>query len=122
MSLKTATLRMPQRRPKGRIISRNLRSPYKGAVRSRTPAASPVQILVGALCLFLLLLGGWTSYQVKVVADQVEALRTEAVRLETQNERLVQVHKTLTSKDNLEKIGRRLGLHPPKKEQLILLK
>ncbi len=126
MSLKTATLRMPQRTPRGRILNRNVRSPYRGNVRSRSSVPShPLsrsQVLAGLLCLVLVLLGGWTGYQVRLVAEQVEALRAEAAELETRNEVLLQAKKDLISGDNLKEMGSRLGLHPPRKEQLVLLR
>ena len=74
------------------------------------------------MCLVLVLLGGWTGYQVRLVAEQVEALRAEAAELETRNEVLLQAKKDLISGDNLKEMGSRLGLHPPRKEQLVLLR
>ncbi len=122
MALKTATLRMPQRRPNSRLVSRNMRIPYSGTTKSRNPGMSRLQFFAAFLCLCLLVLGLWTSYRVKVVADELRALEVEALRLKADNEKLVARRNLLVSRANLEKLGNHLGLHPPRKEQLILLK
>ncbi len=113
---------MPQRRPNSRIISRNTRMSYKSMARTRVSNVSRVHVFAAFLCLCLLLLGLWTSYRVKMVADELKALEVESARLQTENQQLVNKHNLLISRANLEKLGRRLGLHPPKKNQLVFLK
>jgi len=102
-------------------LTRNARSP-RLVKSSVTEAPSHIRryILVG-LIILAFGLGVWSSFQVKSASKQVLLLRTEASSLGARHAELQKTYEALTSRASLERMGKRLGLHPPKKEQLIFL-
>jgi len=70
----------------------------------------------------LLILSAVTGYQVSQVSQDIAAYREELKAFGIEEERLMGEIDRLKSKKNLEKLGKSLGLHPPKKYQVVHLR
>ncbi len=120
MSLRTATLRMPQRTNYSTVS----RQKYKtgSGIKTETRSFSVREILAGTIVLFLVILSIWTSFSIKELDNEVKILEKEASRLETIHAKLYQQEQNMLEKSRLESLGKKLGLHAPTKDQLIILR
>ncbi len=74
------------------------------------------------LAILLLILSAITGYQIRRVSYDISACRAELSALGMKELNLKRELDSLKSKEHLEKIGKTLGLHPPKKHQIVFLK
>ncbi len=120
MSIKTATLRMPQKR--SYVRNTGYRRPAKSKAAASSPGFKIKEIVSTALALVFLAIGIWASIEVRSVANEVAKLKEVHERLAAENTALTTRLESTTKTKELEKMGRRLGLHPPKENQIIYLK
>ena len=120
MSIKTATLRMPQRRS---YVSNTItRSPVQSRTKASASKKSIALVLSVALLFILIAVGTWISVQVYTTSKEVSQLTRQHNTLMAENQLLTSELKQLTDSNKLEEIGKKLGLHPPRKNQIIYLK
>ncbi len=120
MSIKTATLRMPQRRAYvSNTITRSAVQP-----RAKAPASKKSLALVLSIALLFILIavGTWVSIQVYTTSKEVSKLNRKYNSLAAENQMLTAELTQLTDSQKLEEIGKKLGLHPPRKNQVIYLR
>ncbi len=117
MTVKSATIRMPQRR------GYTTRSQHRTGRKAGTSILSAsIRGVLVFLTLFLFLgLSVFTSYKVKTVADDISQLERRYSALHQENIRLNSQLDKVTSKATLAKIGKRLGLKPPQENQIVTL-
>ncbi len=117
MTVKSATIRMPQRR------GYTSRAPHRGGKKAgSTILSASIRGILVFLTLFLFLgLSVFTSYKVKTVADDISQLESRYAALHQENIRLNSQLDKVTSRATLAKIGKRLGLRPPHENQIVTL-
>ena len=72
--------------------------------------------------LVLLATGLWTSYEVNRISDDIARLNSDHMVLAETGNKLEKQREKLLRKEYLAPIGARLGLHPPKSDQVFTLK
>jgi len=120
MSIKTATLRMPQKR--SYVHNTSYRRPIKHKTNASSVGLKTKEILVTIFALLFLALGIWASLEVRNVANEVAQIKEAHKRLITEKTSLTAQMEKMTQPKELEAMGKRLGLHPPKESQIIYLK
>ncbi len=117
MTIKSATIRMPQRRGYSpRAVRR--RSGISGASLFRSSLRG---FLAFTFLLLFLGLSVYTSYKVKLVASDIGTLEEKYAALQQENIQLNAQLDGMTSNVTLAKLGKRLGLRPPAEDQIITL-
>ena len=69
----------------------------------------------------LLILGLWTAHDTRKIARDSEFLQIEGSRLSAQHQDLSSQMDLLKARSRMEKLGKKLGLHPPTDRQIISL-
>ncbi|HID97559.1 MAG TPA: hypothetical protein EYP57_05150 [Thermodesulfobacteriaceae bacterium] len=118
MSIRTATLRMPQRQPYSSMGKRSFSRPRS----TRKLRVSWKECIISVFAAAMLVLGLWTGREIRSIAKDLEVLQTEAVQLNSMNEKLSKDRDELVHSEQMKKIGRKLGLHPPRTGQVVYLK
>jgi len=67
----------------------------------------------------LLILGFWTTHETHKIAKDVELLQIEEGRLSTQYQDFSTQMDQLKARSRMEKMGKKMGLHPPTDRQTI---
>ncbi|NPA95086.1 MAG: hypothetical protein GXO58_06645 [Thermodesulfobacteria bacterium] len=118
MTIKSATIRMPQKRSYGARVPRRGPAfrPNLGVFQSSLKGV--VTFLILALFLGLSL---FTSYKVKNVAADISQLEQRYASVEGENGQLKAQLAQMASKSTLAKLGKRLGLRPPAQDQIVTL-
>ena len=120
MSPRSATIRIPQRRSyvpmaqKNNIGSSFSFSKVLNITRQKTTA------LIFAL-VALLVLGFWTTHETRKIAKDIECLQIEEGRLSAQYQDFSTQMDRLKARSRMEKLGKKMGLHPPTNRQTISL-
>jgi len=70
----------------------------------------------------LLVISAVTGYQIKQVSQEIAQYREDLKAFGQEEERLMGEIDRLRSRESLERLGTALGLHPPKKTQVVHLK
>ena len=116
MFMKSATLRMPQRR-------------YFGAVPRQSGNSAQSRPLFSRLdkgllfsCISLLIIAVWLNVSIRNVSSAISGLKAEKIRLEASRTRLEAEMEKATSRENLARLGKRLGLHAPGPGELAILR
>jgi hypothetical protein len=65
--------------------------------------------------------GLWTSYQVNRISADITRLKSDHIVLSETGTQLEKQREKLLRKEYLAPLGRKLGLHPPKSDQVITL-
>ncbi len=119
MTIKSATLRMPQRRV------------YSPASRRRRNTRSFVSIPAGfslkaaaALLVLSLFLGlsFITSYKIHGLAQDIQTLEEHYAAVQQENRELTDKFSAISGKKKLARIGKKLGLFKPGEGQIITLR
>ncbi|MEF3168497.1 MAG: hypothetical protein K6360_04050 [Deltaproteobacteria bacterium] len=119
MSIRTATIRPTvhrARRP----------HPFKGSniygtERQTSAVLSARSVLLTLLAILVISVTVWSHVSVKRVSERVELLELESKRLAAEHDALVAEEARLTRSQELAKVGRALGLRPPKDEEIVRL-
>ncbi len=120
MNARTGTLRMPSKRSYRQIKnSRVARNKTSNVFRS--VKVSLREIAAASIAMALLVLGFWSGYQIHTIADDITLLQKEALTLTAQSKSLKKQEAIMKDPKHLKRLGRRLGLHPARKDQLIKL-
>lgn len=117
MTTRSATIRMPSRRQY--VRSRNRKRESFSNLNLTTYS------IKGFLASFILIvfigLSIFTTYQINIVAKDIELLEEQYIALQLENKELNKEFTKLTSNDHLKKLGKKLGLKEPAKYQLVNL-
>jgi len=119
VNIRTATLRTPRRRIYSPSSVRRL------PVKSRASAGlrlSRLEIAGIFAALVLFCTGVWTSYEVNRISDDIARLNSDHMVLAETGSQLERQREKLLRKEYLAPVGARLGLHPPKSDQIFTLK
>ncbi len=114
MGPQPASLKMSQRRIYRPLSKKGL---FSGTLRM---ARQEIFAFISVLA--LLILGLWTSYEILNISRDIKCLRIEQDRLVAQNQDLRSQEVRLKSVSHMQRLGRRLGLHPPTDSQIVYLK
>jgi hypothetical protein len=118
MSPQSATIRIPQRRSYVPMAQKNNTgsslsfSKVLKIIRQKTIA------LIFALSA-LLILGFWTTQETRKIAKDIEFLQIEEGRLSAQYQDFSTQMDQLKARSRMEKLGKKMGLHPPADRQTI---
>ncbi|MEA1991918.1 MAG: cell division protein FtsL [Thermodesulfobacteriota bacterium] len=116
---RSATIRIPQRRSYVPMSQKNNAdsclsfSKVLNITRQKT-------IALIALA-FLLTLGLWTTHETRKIANDMEFLQIEEGRLSAQYQDFSTQMDRLKARSRMEKMGGKMGLHPPTDRQTISL-
>ncbi|OCC14746.1 hypothetical protein DBT_1806 [Dissulfuribacter thermophilus] len=102
-----------------------LQSTHRLRTRQRSGARSTISLREMGLIFISVVLFGLsvvTGYEIKSVSKEISTYREELKAFGEEEERLKGELARFTEKTRLEKIGRALGLHPPKKSQIVHIK
>ena len=119
MSSRSATIRIPQRRSyvpmaqKNNVGSSLSFSKILKITRHKTIAL----IALAAL----LILGLWITHEIRKTANDLELLQIEEGRLSAQYQDFSIQMDQIKARSRMEKLGRKMGLHPPTDRQKISL-
>ncbi|PXF59382.1 MAG: hypothetical protein C4B58_03465 [Deltaproteobacteria bacterium] len=69
----------------------------------------------------LLILGFWTTHETRKIAKDIEFLQIEEGRLSAQYQDFSNQMDQLKTRSRMEKLGKKMGLHPPTGRQTISL-
>jgi len=69
----------------------------------------------------LLILGFWTTHQTRKIGKDIECLQIEEGRLSAQYQDFSTQMDQLKARGRMEKLGKKMGLHPPTNRQTISL-
>jgi hypothetical protein len=111
---RSATLRISQRRTYG--------SSSKRALFSRVISIARQETVASIFVLALLILGLWSSYEIHNISRDIASMHVEESRLMAQRQDLRSQEARLESVTRLQKLGKRLGLHPPTDSQIVYLR
>ncbi len=119
MITKSATLRMPQRR----LYSPSSRRRKKAGLILSIPAGFSIRAAASILILFLFLgLSFVTSYKIHNVARDMRMLEERYSAIQKENKVLSDKFSKIAGRHQLVRIGKRLGLREPAKDQIITLR
>lgn len=117
MTTRTATIRMPHKNS----YTKKTTLKDKFSIGEFVAFDSLKGIISIVLLITFLFLSGYTTYEVKAVADDIKKIETEFIKIKDENMGLrAKFSKAINDKE-LIKIGKRLGLRPPEKKQIITL-
>lgn len=119
MNIRTATVRTsPYRARRPHPFKRGNTYNTERQTTNALSVRSIVLALLGALVLSVTI---WSHIFVKRTSERVEFLELEAKRLAAEHEALVAEEARITGSNELAKIGKALGLRPPKDEEIVRL-
>ena len=78
--------------------------------------------VMAAACVGLLAAAFWIGLSLKGMSVSIHGLETQAARLQARHAALLKERARLTARPELERLGRRLGLHPPRPSELVVLR
>lgn len=121
MSPRSATIKIPRRHLYGPMARKN------NAVSSLSFSKALIKITHQKTIVFisvlaaLLILGFWTTHETRKIAKDMEFLQIEEDRLSAQYHDFSTQMDQLKARSRMEKLGKKLGLHPPTNRQIISL-
>jgi len=121
MSPRSATIKISQRHLYGPMAQKN------NAVSSLSFSKALIKITHQKTIVFisvlaaLLIFGLWTTHDTRKIAKDSELLQVEEDRLSTRYQDLNTQMDRLKARSRMEKLGKKLGLHPPTNRQIISL-
>ena len=118
MNIRAATVRGTRRRtytptPVGR---RSYRARSRAGIR-----LSKLEMLGVATAVLLFGLGLWTSYEVRTLATEISRLEIRSAEQDTAHKSLAEQEAGMLDRENLARLGARLGLHKPEASQVVAL-
>jgi cell division protein FtsL len=78
-------------------------------------------VIIFALAVLLIIPEFWTVYQTRKIAKDIEFLQMEEGRLSAQYQDFSTQMDRLKARSRMEKLGKKMGLHPPTDKQIIFL-
>lgn len=118
MSLRSETIRIPQRRSYVPMAQKN----NTGSSLSFPKVLKIIYQKTTALIFVLsalLILGFWTTHETRKIAKDIDLLQIEEGRLSAQYKDFITQMDQLKAPSRIEKIGGKMGLHPPTDRQRI---
>ncbi|MEA1867684.1 MAG: FtsL-like putative cell division protein [Thermodesulfobacteriota bacterium] len=120
MSPRSATIRIPQRRSCVPMAQKNNTGSSFSLLKVLNITRQKTTALIFAL-VALLILGFWTTHETRKTAKDIECLQIEKGRLSAQYQDFSTQMDQLKARSRMEKLGRKMGLHPPTGRQTISL-
>ncbi|MGB9497391.1 MAG: FtsL-like putative cell division protein [Dissulfuribacterales bacterium] len=120
MSPRPATIRIPQRRSYAPMAQKNRTGTGLSFSKVLKTTRQMAIAIIFALAV-LLTLGFWTAHQTRKTAKDIELLQAEKGRLSAQYQDFSTQVDRLKARSRLEKLGKKMGLHPPADRQIISL-
>lgn len=120
MSPRSATIRIPQRRSYVPMAQKNNAGRDISFSKLLEITCQKTIVFISALAA-LLILGLWTAHDTRKIAKDIEFLQMEEVRLNTRYQDFSSQMDLLKARSRMEKLGKKLGLHPPTDRQIIFL-
>ncbi len=119
MSPRSATIRIPQRRSYVPMAQKN----NTGSSLSFSKILEITRHKTIALIALaaLLILGFWITHEIRKTANDLELLQIEEGRLSAQYQDFSTQMDRLKARNRMEKLGKKMGLHPPTNRQTISL-
>jgi hypothetical protein len=111
MSPRSAIIRIPQRRSYIPLAQKNNAGSSFCFSKVLEIISQKTTVLIFALAA-LLILAFWSAYETREIAKDIEILQTEESRLSAQYQDF---------STQMEKLGKKMGLHPPTDSQIISL-
>lgn len=121
MSPRSATIRIPQRRSYVPMAQKNNASSSLSFSKALIKITHQKTIVFISALAALLILGLWTAHDTRKIARDLEFLQIEESRLSTQHQDFSSQMDRLKACSRMEKLGKKLGLHPPTDRQIISL-
>ncbi|MEA3384872.1 MAG: FtsL-like putative cell division protein [Thermodesulfobacteriota bacterium] len=120
MSLRSATIRIPQRRLYVPMAQKNNTGSSFSFSKVLEITRQKTIAFIFALAA-LLILGFWTTHETRKIAKDIEFLQIEEGRLSIQYQDFNTQMNQLKARSRMEKWGGKMGLHPPTDRQTISL-
>ena len=120
MSPRSATIRIPQRRSYVPMAQKNNTDSSFSFSKVLNITRQKTIALIFAL-VALLILGFWTTHETRKIAKDIEFLQIEEGRLSAQYQDFSTQMDQLKARSRMEKLGKKMGLHPPTDRQTISL-
>ncbi|MCK4605446.1 MAG: hypothetical protein KAU41_12290 [Deltaproteobacteria bacterium] len=120
MSPRSATIRIPQRRSYVPMAQGNNTGSILSFSQVLKITRQKTIALIFALAA-LLILGFWTMHETRKIAKDIEFLQIEEGRLGAQYQDFSTQMDRLKARNRMEKLGKKMGLHPPTDRQTISL-
>lgn len=112
MSPRSETIRIPQRRSYVPMAQKNNAGSSLSFSKIVKIIYQKTTVLIFALSA-LLILGFWTTHETRKIAKDMELLQIEKGRLSDQYKDFSTQMDQLKARSRMEKMGRKMGLHPP---------
>jgi len=119
MNIRTATIRPTAQR--ARRSHPFKRSNAYGTEQRTSGVLSVRSVLLALIGILVISVTVWSHVSVKRVSERVELLELESQRLTAEYDALVAEEARLTGSHELAKVGKALGLRPPKDEETVRL-
>ena len=119
MSPRSATIRIPQRRSYVPMAQKNnAGSSFSFSKILKITSHETIALISLAA---LLILGFWITYEIRKTANDLELLQIEEGYLSAQYRDFSTQMDQLKARSRMEKLGKKMGLHPPTNKQTISL-
>jgi cell division protein FtsL len=119
MSPRSATIRIPQRRSYVPMAQKN--NAGSSLSFSKILKITCHKTIVLTALSALLILGFWITHEIRKTANDLELLQIEEGRLSAQYQDFSTQMDRLKARSRMEKLGKKMGLHPPTERQTISL-
>jgi hypothetical protein len=121
MSPRSATIRIPQRHSYVSMAQKNNAGNSLFFSKAFIKITHQKSIVFISALAALLILGLWTAHDTRKIARDLEFLQKEESRLSAQHQDFSSQMDRLKACRRMEKLGEKLGLHPPTDRQIISL-
>ncbi len=119
MSPRSATIRIPQRRSCVSMAQKN--RAYSHLSFSKILKITFNKVITLIFFSALLFLGFWITYEIRETAKDLELLQMEQGRLSARHKDFSTRVDQIKARSHMEKLGEKMGLHPPGDGQIIFL-
>ena len=117
---RSATIRIPQRRSYVPMAQKNNAGSSFSFSKVLNLTRQKTIAFIFALAA-LLILGFWITHEIRKTANDIELLQIEEGRLSAQYQNFSTQMDRLKARSRMEKLGKKMGLHPPTDRQTISL-
>ncbi|MCD6198739.1 MAG: cell division protein FtsL [Deltaproteobacteria bacterium] len=118
MSPRSATIRIPQRRSYVPMAQKNNAGSLSFSKILKITRHKTIALIALAA---LLIMGFWITHEIRKIANDLELLQIEEGHLSAQYQDFSTQMDQLKARSRMEKLGKKMGLHPPTNKQTISL-
>lgn len=120
--MKTASIQVVGRKTYSSISSDYKRQKSRGRKEAKTISLEPAEIFLSVMLFLLVGASFWTGWRVYEIKNEIKTLKQKESLIELRYQEIKKEREMLLSDESLEIAGKRLGLHPAKGNQVIVLK